>query len=285
MKYISLLIYFLILTPSYAQKTKIEQEQELLDFSNLKDVLRNDSLEAQSRRKLELAQKMKKETERIEMQRFSYPDKEDFWPFMTELWLVKNAAYLKWDINKPDYGLDVTFSKLLQSLGFVEKSFRILLHNNPDVTHFALPYGRNDAVYLVSIPFIRSMDLTKVEIALMMLEDFLRVEELYFTKKIKSDLSFLGTSTKGEPFNKKNIQNVLAEYTEIVKQKGFNFQEQFEITKKMSTLLRTEPNLFNSYISLLNKIEAIIKSNKLFDNHIKLYPSPEMQLRWLNPKK
>jgi hypothetical protein len=269
----------------FAQKTKVELERELLDFSNLKKVLENDSLEAESKRKLELAQAMRKETERIEMQKYSYPDDQDFWPFMTELWLIKNAAYIKWDINKPDYGLDVTFSKLLQSLGFVEKSFRILLHNNPDITHFALPYGRNNGVYMVSIPFIRAMDLTKVEIALMMLEDFLRLEDKYFVKKIKSDISFLATSTKGAAFNQKHVNDVLIEFSELIKNKGYSFQEQFEVTKKMSSLLKSEPNLYSSYISLLKKIETIIKENQLFSNHIKLYPSPQMQLRWLSSKK
>ena len=66
---------------------------------------------------------------------------------------------------------------------------------------------------------------------------------------------------------------------------GFNFQQQYEITKKMDAQLKSEPNLWSVYFKLYGKLERFMKSDLLYKNYIKIYPSPELQINWLSPKK
>ncbi|MEX0798013.1 MAG: hypothetical protein WD025_01125, partial [Bacteriovoracaceae bacterium] len=79
--------------------------------------------------------------------------------------------------------------------------------------------------------------------------------------------------------------NILKGYSSVVYEKGFSFQQQYEITKKMDRLLKSEPEIWNSYLKLLQKIDHLIKSNLMYKDYNKIYPSPEMQMEWLSPKK
>jgi hypothetical protein len=81
------------------------------------------------------------------------------------------------------------------------------------------------------------------------------------------------------------VDNKLKQIGEVVRDRGFSFQQQFEVTKKMAEMLKADPNLWNAYISLLKKIDDLIKNNPLFESYTKYYPSPEMQLQWLLPSK
>lgn len=67
-------------------------------------------------------------------------------------------------------------------------------------------------------------------------------------------------------------------------EKGFNFQEQFETTKEVDALLKNDLKMWNTYVTMIEKIDQLVKNNILYKNYIQIYPSPELQLSWLKPK-
>lgn len=281
MKYLLIFLLFSLTLFAQDEKTSFEKEQEVLDFNNLEKVLKNDQLEKQFEKKKQVVKSISKERIEQDKSRFNYPTKEDFWGFLTQLWLVKNAPDLKWDITKPEYGIEVTFKRILEGLGLYEKTFRILLSNSVEIAHMGLPLDANDHVYLVSIPFIRAMDLSKVEISLLMIEDYLRLEMNYLKNSVSLKEGVLGENFSGKKIPKDFLTDALTKYNESITKKGFSFQQQFEVTKRMKTLIFSDQNLYKAYISLLKKIKSLMTSNKAFENYLKLYPSPQMQLGWL----
>ncbi|MFZ4712301.1 MAG: hypothetical protein ACOYL6_01200 [Bacteriovoracaceae bacterium] len=274
-------------TPIPVEKTQVEKEAENINFDSLKKVLKNDLLDKEVKKKVDIVQQIKVENKEKELQRFFYPVKEDFWSFFSELWLVKNIQDLKWDFEKPDYGLNEAVMNLFRSHGFLEKRIKILIINSPHLSHLGLPANGNESIYLISLPFIRSMDLSKQEIAMIILEDYLRLESGLLEKYIISkDLTeSFGKSYAGKNIDQKVLNITLDKLTEFTLKKGFTFQEQFDITKKMDTLLKSNQQNWNTYIQLLNKMDKLVKMNLIFESHIKLYPSPEMQIKWLSPAK
>lgn len=79
------------------------------------------------------------------------------------------------------------------------------------------------------------------------------------------------------------VQELLKNYDKQINQKGYTFQQQFEITKKMDSFLKGTPELWNAYFGLMGKMDRFIKVNIQYKDYIKLYPSPEMQQKWLSP--
>ena len=131
---------------------------------------------------------------------------------------------------------------------------------------------------------MRSLDLTKVDISLLMLEDFFRLQDKYFIENINADKSFVGVNFQASGFPKEKIEKIFNEYTNVVYKKGFNFQQQYDITKKMDLVLKADPMLWATYFKLLKKIDGYVKSDLLYKDYLKIYPSPELQLKWLSPK-
>jgi superfamily I DNA and/or RNA helicase len=66
--------------------------------------------------------------------------------------------------------------------------------------------------------------------------------------------------------------------------KGFSFQEQFEVTTEMDTLLKNDMKMWNTYLTLLEKIDQLTKTNALYKKYNQIYPSAELQMNWLKPK-
>lgn len=262
-----------------------EKEQQLIDYSNIKNVLKSDGLVKQKEKKEELVKQIKVARKEISTGKYNYPETDDFWSFMSELWLVKNAPQLSWDFPKPEYGIDVAFKNLLEKLGYYNKSFKILIINSPNVIHFGLPAGKNSYIFLISLPFMRSLDLTKVDISLVLLEDFFRVERGDFIENLKIETTLLGTNFHGKEVDKSYLKKVLDAYTRVIFKEGFNFQQQYEVTKMMDQVLKADPNLWGAYFRVINKIDRFIKSDLLYQNYLKIYPSPELQIQWLTPKK
>ena len=265
--------------------TQEEKEVKILNFNNIKSVLKNDGLITKKNEKEKLVTKIKEERKKILIEKYSYPNEEDFYKFLTELWLVKNAQVLQWDFPKPEYGIEVAFKGLLEKIGYYNKKIKILMVNSPVISHFALPLGDNEFVFLVSLPFIRTMDLTKVDIALLLLEDYFRLEQKLFMNNLNVDKTIYNKNFLDETFDKKLIPETLESYSRIIFKTGFNFQQQFEITKKMNEVLTSDQPLWGAYYKLLNKIDRLIKTDLLFKDYLKIYPSPELQLQWLKPKK
>ncbi|OUR96367.1 hypothetical protein A9Q84_08410 [Halobacteriovorax marinus] len=286
MKYLLLLTFiFSSALAAPSQKSKTELESELVDFNKIKDVIKSDGLEDVARKKSLQALASKKKRLEKNISRYNFPTEEDFWPFVSELWLVKNASILKWDMKKPDYGLNKSFEYYLKSVGVYEVKFKILLVDSPNITHFSLPFKKNEFLFLISVPFIRTMDLTKLEISTLLFENYIRSKKGFFKQMaLGKDVSkILGTNFHGKKQKSLIVEKTLKKYDEIILGKGFNFQQQFKVTKDMERVLKNNMKLWNSYFSLLKKIDNLVKSNSLYETYTKIYPSPELQLNWLKP--
>lgn len=283
MKYAILILLIFSFTASGQTKKKDSH----LDFNSIKSVLKNDFLTEEARKNK--AQRDQKNQKKFEKKRnlYNVPDRSDFWTFFSEYWLVKNAPILKWDFEKPDYALDDSFKFFLEKLGYYEKKFRILLVNTPNITHFALPSNPNEYLFIVSVPFIRTLDLTKLEISLMLFEDMLRADNGYFVKYVSTNelRQLVGKNFFGKKINLKTLKKLATKYDEIIFDKGFNFQQQFTVTKKMDHILKTDLQLWNMYYKMLQKVDDLVKSNVLYKKYNQIYPSPELQMNWLRPKK
>lgn len=276
-----------LVSSAYAQTEKLQEEKELevVDFKSIKKLLKQDGLSESARKKEKQVLILKKEQGKIEASRYNYPTLQELWGFASEYWLIKNAQLLNWDFEKPDYGLEKTFNTTMESLGFYQKKYKILLLNTPSVVRAGIP-GNDEFTLLLSVPFIRSLDLSKLEISLLLFEDFIRLEQGYFKKNVETEKlkTLAGTNFQGTKPDVSMMEELLKNYTAQVYKKGFTFQQQFEVTKKMDAYLKSNPELWNAYYRLLGKIDKFIKVNVQYKDYIKLYPSPEMQVKWLSPE-
>jgi hypothetical protein len=262
-----------------------EKEQNLMDYSNIKSVLKKDGLKKFKDKKSKNVEQIKKVKSEIELAKYNYPASDDFWSFMSEYWLVKNAQALQWDFSKPKYGIAKAFRSLLEQIGYYNRKIKILIVNTPNITHTALPGNKDEYFFIISLPFMRTLDLTKVDIALLFLEDMYRIDQGFFKSNIKKDISFIGTNFQKSKLKKQKIDDISAEYTRILFKDGFSFQQQYAITKQMDAVLRSDPTLRAVYLKLLGKIDELVKDNLLYKDYTKIYPSPELQIKWLSPEK
>lgn len=287
-----LLALILMLTPlaqGLAQdipKGNEEKESELLKFDSIKNVLKRDQLDKTAQKAQNKAAAAKSDRLQKERGLYEFPPEREVWSFLSELWLVKNAQILKWDFEKPDYGLSETFSNFLRKMGFVEIRFKILTADSPNLYHFALPSNPGEYIFILSVPFMRTLDVSKFEISLLLFEDFIRAREKFFQQKVETPelTKALGTNFQGKSFDKKLITDTLKKYDEVIFDKGFNFQEQFTVTTNVSNYLKNDLKLWSSYVKLLERIDELTKNNLLFKNYNTIYRSAELQLNWLRPK-
>ncbi|MBA2404130.1 MAG: hypothetical protein H0V66_05115 [Bdellovibrionales bacterium] len=282
----SFLLIFSIAALSQTPKLQDEKELEIVNFNSIKKVLQQDGLSQSAKQKKKQVAVMKSEQTSIEKSRFDYPNEDELWGFISEFWLVKNAQLLGWDFEKPDYGLETSFRSTLESLGFYQKKFKILLVNTPTMVRASIPGSEGEMILLLSVPFIRSLDLSKLEISLLLLEDYFRLEAGYFKKAVATEKfrKLAGTSFYGAKPDLSMIEEVMKNYNTQINQKGFSFQQQFETTKKMDSFLKSNPELWNAYFRLLGKLQSFLKVNVQYKDYLKLYPSPEMQLKWISPE-
>lgn len=266
-------------------KTKVEDEVDLMDFDKLNDVLKKDKLDAYAKEKQALAKKLAQQRKVLEQKKYFYPHEDNFWSMTSELWCVKNALYLKWDFEKADLGIGINFKKFLESLSLNKKRIKILMLDSMNVAHLALPADTNSYLFLLSLPFIRAMDLSKREISILLLEDMVRADKGYFKNSldITEVKKYLGNPM---PNNKPEItffKKLLDQYSDIALQRGFTFQQQFEVTKFVDNILKTKSEYWQSYLSLVQKRDLLVKTNDGFSWYSRFYPSPEMQQTWLQP--
>jgi hypothetical protein len=283
----SFLISCALINPLLASsKLPEEKELEVVNFQNIQNVLEQDGLSKSVESKKKQVQAMNRQKNEIEKSRFLYPGEDEMWGFLSEYWLVKNAQLLAWDFDKPDYGTDESFKSLLEKLGFFQKRFKVLFINSPEIVRAALPGSQGEMIFLLSVPFVRSLDLSRLEISLLLLEDYLRLEASYFKKNVATSKmkELAGTNFHGKKPDLAMVQEMLTGYDQQVRQKGFTFQQQFEVTRKMDSFLKGYPELWNSYFLMLGKLERFLKSNVQYKDYVRLYPSPEMQVKWLSPE-
>lgn len=278
--------FFVSLSSAQAvEKIQEEKELEIINFKSIKEVLQKDGLSEAARKKEAEVKVLKKEQVNVEKGRYNYPSESELWAFSSEYWLVKNAQLLGWDFQKPEYGLEKSFAKMMETLGFYQKHFKILLVNSPSMVRTSLPGDEGDVILLLSVPFIRSLDLSKLEISLLLLEDFLRMEQGYFKQYVATEKmsKLAGTNFYGSKPDMTFLSELVKKYDELINQKGYTFQQQFELTKKMDAYLKSHPELWNGYFRLLKKIDGFVKTNQQYKDYVRLYPSPEMQVKWLSP--
>lgn len=262
-----------------------EKASEIINYTGIRDALMQDDLMEEKKKKDEIVSKITDVRKEREVKKFDYPLESNFWSFISEYWIVKNAQSLQWDFQRPEYGIEVAFKGLLEKFGYFNKKFKILVINSPNLTHVALPANQDEYIFLISLPFMRTIDLSKVEISLLLLEDFFRSEMQLFKQNLKIDTSFLGTNFYGEKPKLEIIKEIMQKYNQVIFESGFNFQQQYQVTKKIDEILKSEPQIWSAYIQLLNKIDRLVKVNLLYKNYNKIYPSPELQIQWLSPKK
>lgn len=282
---------FLVLLISHsfgqtAPKLQDEKELEVVNFKSIKKVLQQDGLSQSAKQKKQQVAVMKTEQVNLEQGRFNYPSENEIWGFVSEYWLVKNAQILGWDFDKPDYGIEDSFKKTLEGMGFYQKKFKILLINTPSMVRTSMPGNEGEMILVLSVPFIRSLDLSKLEISILLLEDFFRLEAGYFKKAVGTEKlkKLAGTNFTGSKPDLSMIEELMKNYDKQINQKGYTFQQQFEVTKKMDTFLKASPELWNVYFRLLQKLQSFLKTNVQYKDYVKLYPSPEMQLKWISPE-
>lgn len=260
--------------------------KDLIDFSSIKDLIKKDGLEGELQKKQTEKRVLLDKKKLADMKRFNVPGPDVFWNMFSELWLVKNATTLKWDFHKPDFDIEKSFISLLETQGIYEKKIKILLVDSTEVIHAALPTNDKEYIFIISLPFIRTMDLSKVEISLILFEDFLRARKGYFKNYVTSKEleAYMGSNFAGKAFDKKLIADHLKKYSNVLLVKGFSFQEQFEVTTEMDTLLKNDMKMWNTYLTLLEKIDQLTKTNTLYKKYNQIYPSAELQMNWLKPK-
>lgn len=267
------------------KESQEEKENKVINYSGIRNVLIQDDLMDEKQKKEKVAAKISDEIKTIEVKKFDYPTKENFWSFMSEYWLVKNAQSLQWDFQRPEYGIEVAFKRLLEKFGYFNKKIRILVINSPNMTHMSLPANPGEYIFVISLPFMRTLDLTKVEISLLLLEDFFRSEMNYFKDNIGIKTDFIGTNFYGNKPDLNILKEIMKKYNEIIFENGFSFEQQYKLTKKIDSILKAELEIWNAYIQVISKIDRLVKINLLFKNYTKIYPSPELQIQWLSPKK
>lgn len=277
----------------WAQETKDQTTLEkamdagFVDFKEVKEVLQKDGLKKEAEQRQQKVE-TKKTIRKIEQkQKIRFPVEEDFWEIMTMLWLVQNSDILKWDFKRPAYGVSEAFDDLLSWTGMFGIRYKILYVNGPSISHMAFPGKKNDVIFILSVPFMKAIDLSKTEITLLMLEDLLRINKGYFKETVSpKDLKeYFGVEYQKKPYSKQLIDQVMTNYSDFVFQKGFNFQQQFEVTKHMGEILKSRLNIWNAYFSVIKRIDGLVKSNTLYKDYNRLFPSPELQMQWLTPAK
>lgn len=284
-------MYFLILFVStfcfFVEAEAPKGSDDFVDFKEIKGLIKSDGLEKivskKERAKSDAAKKRKK----VRISKYALPLEKDFWSFVSELWLIKNAQVIGWDFKKPDYGIASYFKDFLEEMGYLEVKFKILYVNTPNITHFGLPTNRGEYIFLVSVPFIRALDLSKQEISILLFENYLRSNANYFRSKIKRKNveKLVGTNFyKTKKIDKKSLDRILKQYDDIVYISGFNPQEQFHITKLMRERLKSNMKLWQAYYRMLQKIDELVKTNNFYQKYSRIYPSPELQLSWLKGK-
>ena len=79
----------------FAQDLTFEEKQDqILNYSNIKSVLKSDGLDETQAKKQKVISEIKDTRKKINISRYNYPKDSDYWKFITELWLVKNVQKL-----------------------------------------------------------------------------------------------------------------------------------------------------------------------------------------------
>jgi len=286
MKYLLTILFFLSFSSTSISNEKSRGKIEKLRFDNLEKAIKDDKLKKiikNERKKIKLSYKTKKKNFK---NLYNFPTEGEFWNFFSDYWLIKNEPILKWNYQRTDYKLIDFVKKFFKDQGVLDKSISVLLLNTPVMFYGIMPTKNNKLIFLLSNPFIKILDLSKEEISLLFFQEYIRNKEGILFKYLKSDLLANKFSSN---FYKKNfsisfIEPVQKAFNDLYLYKGFNFQDQYNLTKALNIHLQSNLKLWGTYINLLKKIDSLTKSNSLYKDYIKKFPSPELQINWLTDK-
>lgn len=244
----------------------------------IKDILIKDKLLIEKDKKI--ISELKEEVEKEKKKKFeNQPVTEvEFWDLITHLWLVKRENKLKWDFEKVDYGVSGVFERLLSKLNITGKGYKILYLNSINIPHMGLSTG-NEYILLISKPFIERLDLSKQEISLLLLEEYLRLKMNTLMNKINTKLNIIASNKEKKQSDL--FDKYLAVLDESIFIKGFSFQDQYNLTKEVVSHLKNDPSIAGLYGRLNDKIKKLLESDQTLSSYAKIYPSPELREAWL----
>ena len=247
------------------------------DKNPLKDILKNDMIsEGTLKKKKSLVKKNSKRTTSSGM-----IDQGELDRFVKKLWLIRNNAVLKWDKKLPDYGLEDTVEKVFKTYGTKSFSYKILFINSNTITHHMIKLDDQDFIFIISKIFAEQLDLTKQEIAVLLLESFIRANSEELSKQ----------AVQGFKFNKdKDLKKSLNDYVEKRIQKIdfeiFNFKSNFaieeKVIKRLFNGLSSNKKYLKTYKKLMTKVDNLLKSDIRFKFFASRYPAPEIKINWLD---
>jgi hypothetical protein len=275
------MILFFSTSLSFAQD-KVTEEKS--DFKELKEILKKDEL-LENFTKKQKAKKVKKAVKKmLAVQDEFFPDKKSFWEIYPEYWVAKNAAILKWNFERVDMGVSLHTQKILNQVGILEKNLKVLFLNSSFIPHLSFSNTENQFLILISLPFIKAMDLTKNQISLLIIEEVLRAQRLHLEQVlIEKDQKVMYQKKIAKLEEVTSFINQLDEkFMKFLKSQGFSFQMLYEVTLEMKNILASHPILLKDYKELCEKKKSLVINSKDFKFYSRLYPSPEMQLKWLS---
>ena len=280
MKYLTAVLFVLL---NSSLRSSEEKEVKLIDFSSVREILKKDNLATAVEEKKKKEEKKKENVQKKRVQSFNIPGEKDFWNFFSELWIIRNGDVLKWDFESPDYGTEEYFKNFLEEMGKIGVQFKILLINSPNIAHFALPTGGGVHLFILSVPFVRALDISRLQISLLLFEDLMRSEAKIFENFVLDEKlkKLIGSNFYEKEFPKENFNEILSKYDQFILERGFSFKQQFQITKMVDKALKSKPKHWNAYREMIEKKDNLVKSNISFKRYSKIYPSPELQMNWL----
>ena len=131
------------------------------------------------------------------------------------------------------------------------------------------------------------MDVTKQEIALLVLEELVRSRKYKNIDDLEDRIGTYPRLKNGRNYKKDVnafVRKAFKVYDELVYNYKSNFKEEYAVHTILMNSLASEQKLLNSYLNLQKKINRLIRDDHLFSNYPNVYPSPELRIRWMTKK-
>ena len=263
---IKTIVFFMIIFSFKCYSSGIQQ---------IKDILVKDKLiKEEDKNKIDEL-KRKVEQDNLNFTKENQINKADFLNLVANLWLVKREKILKWDFKKVDYGVNEVFQNLLKKFSTSGLNYKILYLNSDAVVHYGLSMG-DSYLLLISKPFIERLDLSKQEIALILFEEYIRLNSNIVEEKLMSHIGDFQVSNLNPIIDK-----TLLFYDDYILNKGFTFQDQYELVKSVAINIKNDKKVVELYRGLNDKIKNLIILDKSFHGYSKRFPSPDLKEKWL----
>lgn len=252
---------------------------------NIKQYLESDFLLGESIKKEKLQKESTQQLLNHTKNKYRYPSVQDFWKFASEYWLVKNIDVLKWDRASDASLYKKGFEQLLATLNKKGITFKIIVSPTSWISHFVLPRGTGNYIFVVSLPFITEAKLTTEDVLFVMLEDLIRIEKGYLFDFLKDESFFkkLGSDfyVNKKP-NMSDFEKMMEQMSYFYKQYGYSFDQEFRVTRELIELIKNDEPLTQKYEGYSYKLSKLgEKFKQLFPKDEGLYPGLMIKKSWL----